>query len=105
MTDAQILALGAPVYKVPIYLALAHYGGFIADTNGGNPFTLQTESDQMYTSAGYTNSGCPTNGAPCTPLTAYFHSLGDPGWDGTAYRINLSEANWNRYGQWLQAPP
>lgn len=113
MTDAQIIALGAPAYKVPIYMALAHYGAFTGDNNGsggvsGGNFYAQTEADEMYTAAGYTSSGCTglPSGAPCTPMTAYMHqNYGDAGWDGSAYRINLSEVNWATYGQWLSPPP
>jgi len=107
MTDAQILALGAPAYKVPIYMALAHYGAFLGDNNNTTVY-IHTEADEMYTAAGYTSSGCSglPSGAPCTPLTAWMHqNYSDAGWDGTAYRINLNEVNWATYGQWLLPPP
>jgi hypothetical protein len=107
MTDAQILALGAPAYKVPIYMALAHYGAFLGDNNNTTVY-VQTEADPMYTAAGYTSTGCSglPSGAPCTPLTAWMHqNFSDAGWDGTAYRINLNEVNWATYGQWLLPPP
>lgn len=103
MTDAEILALGDPAYKVAILMAAAHYGAYMGDNNNTGVH-FQAEADQMYTAAGYTSAGCSglPSGAPCTPLTAYFHSLGDPGWDGTAYRINLSEVS-GRW-QWLMPP-
>lgn len=105
MTDAQINALGAPLYKKAVYTALAHYGAYIADNNGYNAFGFQVESDYMYTQAGYTNPNCPSNGAACTPLTAYFHSqLADAGWNGNGYTISLSDINWSTYGQWLNPP-
>ena len=104
MTDAQITALGVPTWKKAIYTALAHYGGFVGDTNGNNAMNVQFEADEMYTRAGYTNPNCPS-GRPCTPLTAYFHTLGDPGWTGSVYNVNLSEVNWATYGQWLLPPP
>lgn len=105
MTDAQILALGAPIYKVPMFMALAHYGGYVADTNGiHGSVSLQAESEQMYRTSGYTNPKCPTNGAPCTPLTAYFNTLGNPGFNGSFYNIPLNEVNWAVYGVWLLPP-
>jgi hypothetical protein len=104
MTDAQINALPAPAWKKPIYYALARYGGYIGDTNGNYAMGIQIESQEMYASAKYTNPHCPNNGAPCTPMTAYFHQIGDPGWNGSRYVISLSEVDWSKYGQWLQPP-
>jgi hypothetical protein len=104
MTDAQISALHVPPYKQAIYTALAHYGAYVGDTNHGYGAAFSIESDQMYKTAGYTNPSCPTNGAPCTPLTAYFHQLGDPGWNGSNYTVDFGDFDWNTYGQFLNAP-
>lgn len=104
LSDAAIAALPAPAWKKPIYYALSRYGGYIGDTNGNYAMGIQFESDEMYESAGYTNKLCPTNGAPCTPLTAYMNTIGNPGWNGSSYVINLSEVNWAKYGQWLLPP-
>jgi hypothetical protein len=105
MTDAQILALGAPVWKEAIYFALAHYGAYVGDTNGNNNMSFQFESDLTYSLASYTNAGCPTNGAPCTPVTVYAKAQSIPFVSGTYYSVNLSEVNWATYGQWLLPPP
>ena len=105
MTDAQIDALGVPPYKRAIYTALAHYGAYVGDTNHGYGAAISIESDQMYKTAGYTNPSCPTNGAPCTPVTAYFHQMGDPGWNGSNYDVDFSDVDWSTYGQFLDAPP
>lgn len=105
VTDAQIAALSAPAYKKAVYTALAHYGAYIADNNGNNAFGFQVESDYMYTKAGYTNSNCPTNGAACTPLTAYFHqNYADAGFGGNGYVIQLNDFSFGTYGQWLNPP-
>jgi hypothetical protein len=103
MSPGQVVALGAPAYKVPIYLALAAYGAFIGDTNNFSGFGIQFEADEMYTAPGYQSPGCPTNGAPCTPLTAYFHSIGDPEWNGSRYAVILSEVPSSQY-QWVLPP-
>lgn len=111
-THAQIdAATTSATYKRPIYYTLADYGGYIADTNGNGSVGTQVESDYMYTTAGYTNPGCPTtspaSGIPCTPLTAYFHSvLGDAGWNSGqgAYGITLTEIDLKTNGQWLDYP-
>ena len=105
MTDTQINALAIPTWKRAIYFALAHYGGYIGDTNGNSQMSIQTEADEMYTAPGYTNPSCPTNGAPCTPLTAFANA--NPSgftWNGSYYSINLNDVNWSTYGQWLLHP-
>lgn len=104
MTDAEIAALPVPAYKKAIYTALARKGGFIGDTNGGYPMSIQFEADPTYTAAGYTSPDCPTNGAACTPLTAYLHKLGDPGWTGDRYSISLDDVDWSTRMQWLLPP-
>lgn len=106
MTDAQIAALGVPAYKAAIYTALAHYGAYVADANNFASFGIQVESDQMYVSAGYTNANCPTNGAACTPATAYMHTLGDPNYNGSGYNIQLNDITYNSTTiQWFTVPP
>ncbi len=98
------LALTAPAYKMPIYTAAATYGAFQGDDNNTTMY-FQTEADEMYTAAGYTNANCPSNGAPCTPLTAWMHqNYSDAGWDGTAYRFNLNDVPSTAW-QWLLPPP
>ncbi len=55
MTDAQIAASGAPAWEQAIMTAMAHYGLYVNDTNGGGDntsFEMETESDQSYTSVG-----------------------------------------------------
>jgi hypothetical protein len=106
MTDAQVAALPAPQWKKPIYYALERYGAYVGDTNANQAMGIQIESDEMYESAGYVNKSCPNNGAPCTPLTAFMHTLTppDPGWNGNRYVISLSEVNWAKYGEWLEPP-
>jgi hypothetical protein len=105
MSDAAIAALSAPAYKKVIYTALAHYGGYVGDTNGNSQMSIQVEADDMYSNAGYTNANCPTNGAPCTPLTAYMNTTDPSTWTGDRYSINLSEVNWSSSGQFLSPPP
>jgi hypothetical protein len=100
LSPGQVLALGAPAYKVPIYMALATHGAIIGDTNNYSCFGVQFPADEMYTAPGYTNPSCPSNGAPCTPLTAYFHSIGDPGWNGSSYVVTLNDVPASAY-QWL----
>jgi hypothetical protein len=104
MTDEEIAKLNAPAWKKPIYYALSRYGGYIGDTNGGYAMGIQIESDEMYTSAKYKNKDCPTNGAPCTPLTAMMNTMGNPGWNGKDYIITLNEVDWAKYGSWLLPP-
>ena len=105
LTPTQIAALNVPRDHKTILTAAATYGFYVMDTNNNNGFGLQFESDRMYTAAGYTNASCPNNGAPCTPLTAYFHSEGDPGWTGDRYDIDLShDVNWTSSGRWLLPP-
>lgn len=110
MTAAQINALNVAASHKAILMTLAFYGGYIADTNGNYGFQLQTEADPMYTAAGYTNANCPTtspaSGIPCTPLTAWEHSMGDPDWNGSRYVIDISkDVNYASLGEWLNAPP
>jgi hypothetical protein len=56
-TDAQINAMNLPAWQKPLIMALAHYGGYIGDTNNGsgpiNPSRF--ESNQPYRIAGVTN--------------------------------------------------
>jgi hypothetical protein len=89
MTPAQIASGSYTRDQKTIMTALATYGGYGMDTNNNNGMGMQFESDQMYVSAGYEDSGCPTNGAPCTILTSYLHSEKDPGWTGDRYNIAL----------------
>jgi hypothetical protein len=105
MSHSQILALGVPASHLPVLFALSDYGAYIGDTNGNWGFSFQTEADSTYTSAKYSNPLCPTNGAPCTPLTAYENSIGNPDWDGSRYTVDIShDLDWGVYGQWLTAP-
>ena len=102
----QIEALVLPHYDKAILIAMHDYGAYQGDTNNGGSFSFSVEPDVMYSAAGYKNPDCPTNGAPCTPLTAYFHDLGDPGWAGNWYNIDLSSAvDWSKYLQFLSPPP
>ena len=51
MSDAEIAATGAPVWKQTILRAMAHYGMFVGDT-GGSSWGIQFESGASYTSFG-----------------------------------------------------
>lgn len=105
MSDAAIAATGAPLYAQAIMKTFAHYGGFIGDTNGGSQFSIQTEADPMYSAAGYTNANCPTNGAPCTPETAWAN-VNYPGlWGGSYYAINIGQYVPSGDWQFLDNPP
>jgi hypothetical protein len=54
MSDAQIAAFRAPAWERAIMTAMAHYGLYVNDTNGGgdNALEIEKESDQTYTSVG-----------------------------------------------------
>jgi hypothetical protein len=54
MSDAEIDALEAPLWKKAIFRALAHYGAFVGDT-GGSPWGVGIESGSTYTSFGLPN--------------------------------------------------
>lgn len=58
-TDAQINAMKLPAWQKPIIMALAHYGGYIGDTNNalkGGPINVsRVESGQAYQMAGLNN--------------------------------------------------
>ena len=57
-TDAQITSMNLPPWQKAIITALAHYGGYIGDTNGGSPGPINVsrfESNQAYKLAGITN--------------------------------------------------
>jgi hypothetical protein len=54
MSEAEIDALGAPLWKKAIYRALARYGAFVGDT-GGSPWGFKIESGSTYTSFGLPN--------------------------------------------------
>jgi hypothetical protein len=51
MSDAEIAATGAPVWKQTILRAMAHYGMFVGDT-GGSSWGVQFESGASFTSFG-----------------------------------------------------
>jgi hypothetical protein len=105
LTPAQISLLPIPTYHKTILTALSLYGAYHGDTNGGGSFSFQVEADEMYTAPGYTSSDCPTNGAPCTPLTAWENTLSNPDWTGSSYNIDLSgDIDWATEGQWLLPP-
>jgi hypothetical protein len=110
MTVDQINALPVPAYKKAWYRALAVYGGYVSDTNGGYSVGFASrEGEAMYTAMGYTNPNCPTGGATCTPVTAMLHSLGDAnnGYDqyGHRYIINFEDFDWTKYLQFISPPP
>lgn len=110
MTHAQIDALGIPGADLKaIAYAMADYGGYIGDTNGNNGFSVQVEADPTYSQSGsgytFDGTGCPTNGAPCTPLTAFENHWGNPDWTGDRYSINLSTLlPFSTKWQWLNPP-
>jgi hypothetical protein len=104
MTQAQILALGLPTYKYAIAIAASTYGMYVMDTNGNNNWSFQFENDNMYTSMGYSNPNCPTNSAPCTPLTAFFNVNYPSTWQGNYYAIDMSVLPWSTYLQFLNSP-
>jgi hypothetical protein len=113
MSDAEIDALNVPGYKRAIYRALAHYGGFLADTNTKARWAATTitgaiqlvpENDQSYTDVGYRNPACPRGGIPCTPLTAWAATHGFA-YHGTHYSFALRDVDWARRGEFLAAPP
>jgi hypothetical protein len=54
MSDARIAAFHAPAWERAIMTAMAHYGLYVNDTNGGgdNALEIEKESDQTYTSVG-----------------------------------------------------
>lgn len=56
-TDAQINAMNLPAWQEPIITALAHYGGYIGDTNNnqGSINVSRLESNQAYKLAGLTS--------------------------------------------------
>lgn len=108
LTPAQIQALSIPASHKAILTALALYGAYQGDNNGGYSFSFAVEADEMYTAPNYINSQCPTNGSPCTPITAWANSTGSESgatWTGAAYNIDLSkDINWATSGQWLLPP-
>jgi hypothetical protein len=56
MSDAQIAATRAPSWQRAIMRAMAHYGIYVVDTNGGpgdREMSLLAEDDQSFTSFGY----------------------------------------------------
>jgi hypothetical protein len=54
LSDAQIAGFRAPAWERAIMTAMAHYGLYVNDTNGGgdNAFEIEKESDQTYTTLG-----------------------------------------------------
>ena len=94
-TDAQIDAMNLPAWQKPIVMALAHYGGYIGDTNSGRGTLAPSrmESDAAYEVAGTQNplygwltgqSGVTKSGASDSSFT-YAMSLlaGIPNVNGT----------------------
>jgi hypothetical protein len=56
MSDAEIAATGAPSWQQAIMRAMARYGIYVVDTNGGlgdRQMSLLAEDDQSFTSFGY----------------------------------------------------
>lgn len=55
MTDREIAAIGAPPWQQAIMTAMAHYGMYVNDTNGGSDnstLELEKEGDESFTSFG-----------------------------------------------------
>lgn len=104
MTEAQLFTYGLSAPEFAIGLALINYGFYQGDTNGGYSWTMEVENDYTYTQAGYKNSQCPTNGASCTPLTAWENSMGNPHLKGQYYQFDLSKIPFTTYVQWLLPP-
>jgi len=110
MTHAQIDALGIPgADEKALVYALADYGGYLGDTNGNNGFQIQVEADPTYSlsGSGYTfmGTGCPSNGSPCTPLTAFENHWGNPDWAGDRYTIDLTKhVDFANKWVWLNPP-
>lgn len=110
LTAAQVNALpivGAD--EKAIIMALAIHGGYVGDTDGNNGFSIQFEADPTYSYNGasysFAGTGCPTNGAPCTPLTAFENHWGNPDWQGDRYSIDLSAlVNFGTTWVWLNPP-
>ncbi len=88
MSDAQIDALGAAPAQRAVLRAMAHYGMLVGDT-GGDPWDLEFESDNTYTSFG------------ATPLVrAAFEGYGARRYtDGLYSSLNLAmpQVDWARY--------
>ena len=55
MSDAEIASSGAPSWQLTIMTAMAHYGIYVVDTNGGGnrEMSLLNEDDQSVTSFGF----------------------------------------------------
>jgi hypothetical protein len=93
MSDAQIQALGVPVWKKTILTALAHYGGYVGDT-GGPGFAFQFESGTTYTSFGVAD-----------PLVTFAKANNLPTYNGT-YVFNMATGvDWGQYLRVLTPPP
>jgi len=92
MSDAQIDAMGLPLWKAAILRALAHYGGYVGDT-GGDGIGFMFESSTMYTSFGWPD-----------PLVAIAQDAGLPFYgDSVAFPIG-ADVDWQRYLQVIPGP-
>jgi hypothetical protein len=88
MSDAQIDALGAAPAQRAVLRAMAHYGMLVGDT-GGDPWDLEFESDNTYTSFGATPQ-----------VRAAFEGYGARRYtDGLYSSLNLAmpQVDWARY--------
>jgi hypothetical protein len=88
MSDSQIDALGTGPAQRAVLRAMAHYGLLVGDT-GGDPWDLEFESDNTYTSFGATPQ-----------VRAAFQAYGArPYVDGVYNSLNLAmpQVDWARY--------
>jgi hypothetical protein len=80
MSDAEIAATGAPAWQQTIMRAMAHYGMYVNDTNGGGgsqTLELEKQSDESFTSVGQ---------AP--QMRNAIRSLGGKSWSGGVWGID-----------------
>jgi hypothetical protein len=71
ITDAEILALDAPEWKMAVLKSLADYGAFVSDNSGdGRRWGFEIESGVQYTSIGQTD-----------PMVTFVNRVGLPGFD------------------------